>query len=767
MKNWLGISSFLLLCLISLYSYYGTWPRYTKDAYKAETEFSVDRAMDHLEEITQEPHYVGSEAHTAVRNYLINELEKLGLEVEIQEGYSLNPQAKTMNKPINIFAKITGSAPTKSLVLLSHYDSVPQHSPGASDDGVGLAAILESLRAYMATGAQPKNDIIILFSDAEELGLDGAKLFVEEYEELSDIGLVLNFEARGTGGPSNMILETNGGNKNLIKAFKTANPTYPVASSLMYSVYKLLPNDTDSTVFREQADIDSYFFAFIDRHYNYHTALDNIENLNWSSLAHQGTYLYPLLQHFADADLSNLKSDVDHVYTNFPIIKILHYPFSWIYPLLILAWIAFGVLTFYSIKKHISSISAIGKAFIPFAGAFIAIGLLGYFVWPILLKIYPQYSEIQQGFTYNGHYYIASIVAMAFGISFLAYYKGFNKIHPTALLFPFVLIWLIINTLLASKLKGGTYFIIPVYFALVAMALYLRKKPPHLLLLSLLSFSALYIFVPLIQYFPVGLGLKMLILSAVFSFLLFGLLLPVFSAYKKPVSMGIGFSILALVFFGIAHFQSDFTENRPKPNSLVYYADWDKKEAYWTSFDKQLDSWTQEILGDNPEEASAYIDSHSYSKYGHAYSYAKTADWVDFPDMQIMTLSDEIVGDERQVKVLLNPQRATHKLELFQKDSTALKSLYFNGKELPVEMLNKSYRGTQNKALVIFHKSPEEHLELSFSVAADEEPEFYVLEYSYDLLEQKAFSISERQNWMYPKAFVTTDAVVVKRSFKP
>src|SRR5690554_6811812 len=352
MKNSTAILSFLLVAGLVFSSIYFLMPSSNEDQFVPADEFSVDRAMTPLIAMTKEPHYVGSEAHLRVQKFLIAELNKLGLEPHVQEGFSFNEDSKTLNKPVNIITRIKGSEEGKSLLLLSHYDSAPVPSFGAADAASGIVTILESVRAYLSTGAQPKNDIIILFTDAEELGLDGAKLFVNEHPWAKDVGLVINFEARGTSGPSNMIVETNGGNSNLIAEFIKANPQYPVASSLMYSVYKMLPNDTDSTIFREDADIDSFFFAFIDDHFNYHTANDNIHNLDTYSLAHQGSYLLSMLHHFADADLTKLKSTSDNVYVNFPIVKMISYPFSWIWPMIIIACIIFIALIIYGFKKR-------------------------------------------------------------------------------------------------------------------------------------------------------------------------------------------------------------------------------------------------------------------------------------------------------------------------------------------------------------------------------------------------------------------------------
>jgi hypothetical protein len=58
--------------------------------------------------------------------------------------------------------------------LLSHYDSAPFGFTRASD-GLRSGNNIRSVRAFQNSKSQLKNDIIILFSDAEELGLNGCR----------------------------------------------------------------------------------------------------------------------------------------------------------------------------------------------------------------------------------------------------------------------------------------------------------------------------------------------------------------------------------------------------------------------------------------------------------------------------------------------------------------------------------------------------------------------------------------------------------------
>lgn len=765
MKNLLAVLSLLFIVALSFYSFYGLMPHYDESEQHSPTEFSVDKALTPLEEIAKEPHYLGSQGHEDVRKFLISELRKLGMEPHIQEGFSLNPESKTLNKPINIAARIKGSEDGKALLLLSHYDSALVPSFGASDDGTGLVTILESVRAYLASGKQPKNDIIILFTDAEEIGLDGAKLFVNEHPWAKNVGLVLNFEARGTSGASNMILETNGGNSKLVKEFIKANPEFPVASSLMYSVYKMLPNDTDSTVFREDGDIDSFFFAFIDSHFNYHTANDNMYHLDWNSLMHQGSYLLPLLHYFADADLSSLKSETDDVYFNFPLIKMVHYPFSWILPMLILATLLFWILIFYGIRKGKLLWKSIARGFVPLLLSLVSCGLVGFYGWQLLLILYPQYTEIQQGFTYNGHWYIAFFVFLSLAITFAFYKKFFIKYNEASFYVAPLFFWLLLNLAVFIILKGAAFFIIPVFFGLLSFFIMLRQERPNLLAMTFLAIPAIFIFAPLIQSFPVGLGLKMLVISCVFTILLFGLLWPVFGHYKRKGLLSVLCLVLAIFFFIIAHSKSDFSTERRKPNSLVYYKDSDTGKTYWLTYDKEIDEWTEQYLGENPEDASKIIGEASYSKYGTNFSYAAEAPIKNISDFEIILEEDTLVENFRNVKFIIVPKRNVNKIDLYSVENTAFRSLEFNGQNASVADTSKNYRGTRNAALINYFVSPNDSLKVKFSVERNTPVSFKVMEYSFDLMKNPEFEIAKRPDYTMPKPFVITDAVIVKRTF--
>lgn len=769
LTNTSTLYSFLILCLLAYLSFRLLMPSEISDLNTPETEFSTERALTHLKVISEKPHYIGSPAHQEVREYLVSQLELLGLETHIQEGYTLNKKWNVLAKPKNILARIPGTEKGKALMLLAHYDSAPHSkSYGASDAGSGVVAILEGIRAYLASGQIPQNDIIILFSDAEEIGLMGAKLFVEEHPWVNDVGVVANFEARGSGGPSNMILESNHGNAILVREFVKANPSHPVASSLMYSVYKMLPNDTDSTIFRELADIDSYFFAFIDDHFDYHTANDTFENLDRNTLEHQGSYVTAVLNHFTSTDLNDLKAEKDLIYFNVPFIKMVSYPFSWIIPMLILSIIVFISLILYGISKGKLQRKEIYKGFIPFFSTLVLSGLITYFGWKLILKIYPGYTEILHGFTYNGHLYIATFVALTLAISF-HFYGSFNRKERTVNLFIAPLFfWLILCTLLAIYLQGAAYFIIPVIFGLFMLFLMIRLQKPSPLLILFLSVPAIFIFVPLTQFLPVGLGLGMLLASAVFTVLIFGLLTPILASFKKKKSFSYLFFLIAIGFFLSAHFTSNFNEERQKPNSLVYFQDDDSQQSFWVTYDQTLDDWTQNYLGEDPMNAGDLISNVAESKYGTGYSFAGASPEKEIPSPEIVLLQDTTNNEIRTVKVLITPQRTVNRIALFADKEAVFKNFVVNGQSVPKHQnTGNAFENRLTNMLLNFYVSDGDPLEVEYSVHNDSKYPLIIQEMSFDLLEHQQFTIPERSKSEMPKPFITNDAIILQKTIDP
>ncbi len=763
MKKYTSAISFLIIILSIYLSINSLMPKELTLADTPITEFSSERALAHLKEITKKPHFVGTNEHKKVQNYIVTQLENLGLDVEIQQQVALNKKWRAGTNTQNIIAKIKGTSNSKALLLLTHYDSAVHSSFGASDAGSGVVTILEGLRAYLANNKTPKNDIIILISDAEELGLLGANAFVNHHPWAKDVELVLNFEARGSGGPSYMLVETNGGNKKLIEQFVKANPKYPVASSLMYSIYKMLPNDTDLTVFREDGNVQGYNFAFIDDHFDYHTRQDSYERLDRNTLEHQASYLMPLLNYFADADLYNLISDSDNVYFNLPFFGMIYYPFSWVMPMIIIFTIVFIALLIFGISKQRINILELLKGFIPFLLSLTTGGLLTFFGWKLLLQIHSQYQDIIHGFTYNGHWYIAAFSALTLAICLVIYKNYFKKIKTVNLIIAPLFIWILINIAIAIYLKGAAYFIIAVLYGLVVLILLLFSKKENLSIrLSIFSIPILFIFAPLVQMFPVGLGLKMLAVSSIFIVLLFGLLLPVFSSFKNKNKLGKLFLALSFLIFISASFKSGYNIDQKQPNSIIYVLDADKNEAYWASYNNKVDEFTEQFLGENPVKGS-FDNTTTASKYGTKIQLHKKTEVKTIIQPKITILKDTIFDEFRHINLKITPQRDINRIELLALDTIYFKTFTVNGEMLSKPNGSDFVFKSNNQILSYYFSNDDKYLNLDFSIPKEQKPLFIIYETSYDLFESMAFNIKPRTETMMPMPFIINDAIIVKK----
>ena len=761
MKKFSTIVSVLIILGVIYWSFADLKPSINTSKSNSATEFSLENALNHLKKISKEPHYAGSKEHKNVQNYIVSELQKMGFETEIQTQTAINKKWFVATTAENIIAKLKGTGSEKALLLLTHYDSNPHSSLGASDAGSGVVTILEGLRAFLAKNETPKNDLIILISDAEELGLLGAQAFVDKHPWTKDIGLVLNFEARGSGGPSYMLMETNGKNSKLLSEFLAAKPNFPAANSLMYSIYKKLPNDTDLTIFREDANINGFNFAFIGDHFDYHTAQDSYERLDKETLLHQADYFTTSLNYFSNSDLTNLTSEEDFVYVNFPIIKLATYPFSWVLPMVILCTILFLILLFSGFSLNKIDIKGVLKGFIPFVVSLILCGGISYGLWEILLIIHPHYNDILHGFTYNGYQYIIAFVFLNLWLLFTIYKRTSKEEKTTNLLVAPLFFWLLLNFIISSSLRGAGFFIIPVISALLilAIAIFLNLKDSvKRVLFTILSIPTIYIFAPMVKMFPVGLGLKILFVSGLFIVLVFGLMILSFHQ-KKSFWTQKWTGFLALLFFIIATYNSGFSVDNKKPNSLVYIENYDTKTAYFGTYNTTLDTYTKQIFKDDFTKGGIE-NTETKSKYNTPFNYAKKTAYKAISSSEIKTELDTLIGKKRFLELTITPKRKINILQFLTKSKLTLYQFKVND-----ELVNKGKKHSLKSGTFLVYRlgNNDKEVTLSFSVNVDQNLELTLNEVSYDLRTNKNFNLKPRAEDMMPMPFVTNDAIIISK----
>jgi hypothetical protein len=763
MKKFFTFISLLIISLTVYVSFNDLIPSSEKPLDKY--DFSIENALDHLRIISKKPHYTGSEYHSVVRDYILNELKNMGLETEIQNQVVTRFCCVGTNTS-NIIGTIKGSSNGKSLVLLTHYDSRHHASFGASDAGSGVVTILEGVRSFLSKNTIPINDIHLVFTDAEEIGLLGAQAFVKNHSLVDNIGLVLNFEARGSGGPSYMLMETNGKNGVLISEFINANPGFPAANSLMYSIYKMLPNDTDLTVFREQANINGFNFAFIGDHFDYHTSLDSFERLDRNTLIHQADYIMSMLNHFSKINLSNLDSENDYVYLNFPILKMLHYPYSWIYPLLIFSIIFFLFIIYLGLAINKLSIQGILNGILALTISLFTCLSITIILWKTISYFNPDYADILHGFTYNGYYYITAFIFLNIFCLFSIYYRFFKNSSGLDLTIIPIGFWLIINVLISIYLKGAAYFIIPVNLVLFSILLiYFSnfKGNKKMLLWTFFSVPLIYIFAPQLKMFPVGLGLDNLFITSFFLVLIFVLLLPVFSNFAFKNQIKNLTLLIAIVFFALAFLNNDYDVNSKKPNSILYYSDLDSKQSYWLSRNENLDEFTSQFFKKNEsiQEASFFSSS---SKYGTPHKQSALADFIKFSSSDIQILKDTIVENKRNLQLKISPERKINKIDLTTDDPFVLNSMSVQGVEFEIEKSEFKINPGQFLTYYLSYEDKDVTIELDFEENLS--PSLNLIETSFDLFESEKFNFKPREDYMMPMPFVNTDAIVLSKKIK-
>ena len=697
----------------------------------ADTSFSVQRAYTHLLQIAKLPHSTGTIENDRVREYILNQCNGLGFTVQVQNTTGIYNKGGYVNAASlkNIIAIKKGLSNSKAVMLMAHYDT-QFNSPGAADDGAAVAAMLETARALQHSGPL-QNNLILLFTDAEEIGLLGARAFVQESPLMKDIGLVVNFESRGNAGPSFMF-ELNDNNGWAIKEY-AGSVAHPFANSLAYEVYKKMPNYTDFTPFKE-AGIAGWNNACIDGFANYHSANDKPQNIDLRTIQHHGDNMLSLAKHFGNISIGNTSAP-DASYFNAAGGWFVHYPASWNLPLVLFANLLFIILIGMGFKTRQFKTGGL------VAGAILFPAVLGiiYFCSKITLRLiissYPLYTHFDENNSYNGAWYFLAISALAVAIFSLAYSFAAKKAMPETLLAGVLLTVISILNITWYAMPSASYLLlIPVLFILVFRLLLFNKKISGNLSataaggLNLISvLPVIFLIVPTIYfvYIAFGLGTKLPGI-AVATGVAAGLLLPVFYGVYKNYKLLVPAAAAACFIAAIAggHFTAKFSEKQPVQSSVYYTLDADSCKAKWQSGFIAPDKWS----------APFFTNKSTASKYQTPVS---TAPLLQLQAVTAIVIKDTVYNGQRKMLVhLCHTRPGVTGLNIAIANSSKVQKIILQGKEVRViKNINSAFVHT------ISYTGPVgEGINIAFEMEGNNKLEMTISDHSIGLPEATGFN---------------------------
>ena len=630
--------------------------------------FSAERALREVAIIARRPHSVGTPDHDRVRDYLVQRCRALGLGVAVQDTTVVINQNGTWtgSRVQNVVAQLPGRSPGGLAVLvLCHYDSQP-NTPGASDDGSSVAAALETIRALRA-GPPLEHDVRWVFTDGEEIGLLGARAYAADTARLRrEVGVVLNFEARGNEGPSSLF-EVSSGNGWVVG--ELAKASAPLGSSLFYEIYRHLPNYTDFTTFRA-AGLPGLNFAFVGGYSFYHSPVDTPSRLDLGALQQQGEYMLPAVRHFASIHLVQTPAP-DRTFFNPLGTWLVHYDARWNYLLTLVAGLLLLTAAVRARRQGRVRLRGWLGGALAWLGGLLLLLATAWILTRLVVVTYPQYEMFYDHTFYNVRTYHLAFVALGTAL-FGVYYAGLLRwVRPDSLVGGTLLVVAILQALVQAKAPTSSFLLgFPLLFGAAGWWWSLRgtrpvceQAPPFRIpLVWLLVLPAVALIAPPLSLLLVVAGLGPLLpVVAFFLALLLGLLLPVLLPTLRQASglvprinwtLPITGGIVAVGALVAGNARSIPTANLPQQTQVLYILDDDKEQAHWVSNTLHADAWTHQFFSAPTFGTMPMLFPGSLLPILH-----QKAPRLALAAPTVEVVSDSAISTGRRLRLLVRPSR--------------------------------------------------------------------------------------------------------------
>ena len=278
----------LSILLLLLYSV--TWAQTTPKNDLSQKFFNEDDLIKNIKILSSdnfEGRRTGTIGAKKARDYIIKQFTSYGviaLDKNFEQPFTFTYQNKNYTGS-NILGFVRGTVhPEKHIVISAHYDHEGikngQIYNGADDDASGISALI-SFAEYFKNNP-PQHSVIIAAFDAEELGLEGSKYYVNNsIVPLNNIVVNLNMDMISRSETNTLFAVGTRYNQNLkalVANFKRID-----------KVKLLLGHDGDDnlenwTYSSDHASFHKHGIPFlyfgVDDHKDYHTPNDDFDNIH-------------------------------------------------------------------------------------------------------------------------------------------------------------------------------------------------------------------------------------------------------------------------------------------------------------------------------------------------------------------------------------------------------------------------------------------------------------------------------------------------------
>lgn len=687
--GWWSVAAALLVLVVAGLSAWTTVPGSVPEDAGAD-EFDAHRAIDRLDQVAGEPRVPGEAAHREARDLLVTEFDRLGWQTEVHESIGMYTEGSTtvpMAAVDNVVATLPGTDPTGTMIIAAHYDSVPG-APGAADDGIGVATALEVARAVTASGAAPRNDIVVLLTDAEEPGLLGAEAFTHDRAEGLGDAVVVNLEARGNRGMPVSVRLTQ---PNSVLFDLLAETPEPVVDSFSDALFAVLENNTDMARFAE-AGLYGFDTAITGGGAYYHTPLDDVDHLSAESLQQMGEGTLAFTRAAAEEDLSRVPDGVREIGVSHPG-GVVSYPEGLELPLAVAAAVL-GLLAaaVARVRGAVTlprlALATLVGLLLPALAALVPVG-----VWQAATSVDPAQRSAFVGDPYVLWPYalscVAGVLALVIGVRVLLRRALPGPTFALGGLVGLGLLGLLMVTVLPSLPGLATPVVLPVLPVALAAVVTMALPPDRLvvrrvvLLVSVLP-AAVLVSPAVVGMFEVGMATGAPIAGPFLVLLVLLGLVPVDAgAGGAPGARRLLRTPLVLLVVMVLAGAAGLLLNRegatdPRQELISYSVDPTTETALWASWSPSGSDWSTDLMGDpvDPLADQPWLGGGDLAN--------GPAPVTDLAAPTAEVTSDRVVDGERTLEFDLVSERDAPAVGMWLAADVGLESATVAGREVPV-----------------------------------------------------------------------------------